>query len=138
MPVISHDLSTKTQGGAIIHFDEGLVGFSDCKDFLLIENDRIAPFRLLQSAQKEVSFLVIDASIVMPDYCNRIPLREWESIGVSLAESQPTAFIICVLGPSADASTGNLQAPLIINYKKMIGRQIILTDTVFSVRHPLL
>src|SRR4030095_12178119 len=30
---------------AIIHFDEGLVGFSECKDFVLMENPTLAPFR---------------------------------------------------------------------------------------------
>jgi len=34
-------------------------------------------------------------------------------------------------------SRGNFQAPLIINYKKMIGRQLILTDVALSVRQPL-
>jgi len=45
---------------------------------------------------------------------------------------------ICIIGPSSAESTGNLQAPLIINYEKMVGKQIILTDTYFSSRHPLL
>jgi flagellar assembly factor FliW len=137
MPVISHDVSTKTKGHTIIHFDEGLVGFSECKDFLWIEDDSIVPFRLLQSAQKEVSFLILEASMVVADYCRHIPAREWESIGLSVADAQHAAFVICVLGRSSSESTGNFQAPLIINYKKMIGRQIILTDTALSVRQPL-
>ncbi len=138
MPVISQHVSTETQGDTIIHFDEGLVGFSECKDFLFVENETIAPFRLLESAQKEVSFLVLEASMVVPDYSNHIPTREWESIGLSAAEARHSAFVICVLGHSAGESTGNFQAPLIINHKKMIGRQVILTDSALSVRHPLL
>jgi flagellar assembly factor FliW len=122
----------------IIHFDEGLIGFSDCKDFQLMENGSIEPFRLLQSPQtKEVGFLVLEPSVVMPDYYNRIPVREWESIGISPAE-RGLAFVICVIGSSPKESTGNFQAPLIVNYKKMIGRQVILTDPGFSVRQPLM
>jgi|SRR5437867_3221722 len=121
----------------IIHFDEGLIGFSDCKDFQLMENDSIAPFRLLQSPQtKEVGFLVLEPSAVTSDYYSRIPAREWESIGVTPAE-RGLAFVICVIGASPRESTGNFQAPLIINYKKMIGRQVILTDPALSVRQPL-
>ena len=138
MPVISDDVSTETQGDTIIRFEEGLIGFSECKDFLLMANDTIAPFRLLQSAQKDVSFLILDASMVIPEYCELIPAREWESIGVSAVDVPRTAFVICVLGRSANESTGNFQAPVIINYKKMIGRQIILTDSALSVRQPLL
>ena len=121
----------------IIHFDEGLIGFSDCKDFQVMENDSIAPFRLLQSPQmKEVGFLVLEPSVVMPNYYSRIPAREWESIGLSPSDPH-LAFVICVIGPSPKDSTGNFQAPLIINYKKMIGRQVILTDAALSVRQPL-
>ena len=38
---------------AIIHFDEGLIGFSEFKDFLLVENDGLAPFTLLQSLESQ-------------------------------------------------------------------------------------
>ena len=122
----------------IIHFDEGLIGFSDCKDFQLMENDSIAPFRLLQSTQtKKVGFLVLEPSVVMADYYKRIPAREWESIELSASDPQ-LAFVICVIGPSAKDGTGNFQAPLIVNYTKMIGRQVILTDVALSVRQPLM
>jgi flagellar assembly factor FliW len=121
----------------IIHFDEGLIGFSECKDFQLMENDSIAPFRLLQSAEtKEVGFLVLEPSVIMEDYYSRVPAREWETIGVSATEPH-LAFIICVIGQSPKHSTGNFQAPLIINYQRMIGRQVILTDAALSVRQPL-
>ena len=64
----------------IIHFDEGLIGFSECKDFQLMENDGIAPFRLLQAADDlEVGFMVLDPKVVISDYYSRIPAREWES-----------------------------------------------------------
>ena len=122
----------------IIHFDEGLIGFSDCKDFQLMENDSIAPFRLLQSPEtKEVGFLVLEPSLVMPNYYSRIPEREWESIGVEVG-ARRLAFVICVIGASPKESTGNFQAPLIVNYNRMIGRQVILTDAGLSVRQSLL
>jgi flagellar assembly factor FliW len=122
----------------IIHFEEGLIGFSECRDFQLLENDSIAPFRLLQSAEKkDVGFMVIEPSIIMADYYKRIPAREWDSIGLSTKDSL-LAFVICVIGPNPKESTGNLQAPLIVNYRKMIGRQVILTDGALSVRQPLM
>ena len=102
-----------------------------------MENDSIAPFHLLQSSEmKEVGFLVLEPSAVMADYYSRIPAREWESIGLSASDPH-LAFVICVIGPTPKDSTGNFQAPLIVNYKKMIGRQVILTDAALSVRQPL-
>jgi len=122
----------------IIHFNEGLIGFSECKDFQLMESDNMAPFRLLQSAEtKEVGFLVLEPSAIMGDYYSRVPAREWESIGLSAAGPH-LGFVICIIGPSPKDSTGNFQAPLIINYQKMIGRQVILTEAALSVRQPLI
>jgi flagellar assembly factor FliW len=122
---------------AIIHFDEGLVGFSECKDFVLMENPGLAPFRLLQSLESpHVGFLVLDPTILVNNYYDRIPRREWESVEVN-GETKPLAFVIVVIGSTPETSTGNFQAPLLVNYDKMIGKQIILTDSEFSVRHPL-
>ena len=122
---------------AIIHFDEGLIGFSEFKDFVLMENDGLAPFRLLQSLESpQVGFLVLEASALVGNYCEVVPAREWETVGVT-GKTKPLAFVIVVIGSTPQSSTGNFQAPLLVNYDKMIGKQIILTDSGFSVRQAL-
>ena len=37
----STELKRKSKD-AVIHFDEGLIGFSECKDFVLLENQSLA------------------------------------------------------------------------------------------------
>lgn len=123
---------------AIIHFDEGLIGFSEFKDFVLMENDSLAPFRLLQSLESpQVGFLVLEPTALVNNYYDLVPAREWESLGVG-TRTKPLAFVIVVVGATPESSTGNLQAPLLIDYDSMTGKQIILTDSGFSVRHPLI
>ena len=123
---------------AIIHFDEGLIGFSEFKDFVLMENDTLEPFRLLQSLEDpKVGFLVLEAAALVDNYHDMVPAREWESLGVG-GRTRPLAFVIVVIGASPESSTGNFQAPLLVNYEKMVGKQIILTDSGFSVRQPLI
>jgi flagellar assembly factor FliW len=122
---------------AIIHFEEGLIGFSECKDFVLMESEDLAPFRLLQSIDfPEVGFLVLEPTVLVPNFYAQVPVREWESLGLSHGAS-PLAFVIVVIGLTPQTSTGNFKAPLLVNYDRMIGKQIILTDSSFSVRHPL-
>jgi flagellar assembly factor FliW len=122
---------------AIIHFDEGLIGFSEFKDFVLMENESLAPFRLLQSLESpQVGFLVLEATALVNNYYDLVPAREWESIGVT-GKTKPLAFVIVVIGNTPQSSTGNFQAPLLVNYERMVGKQIILTDSGFSVRQPL-
>jgi flagellar assembly factor FliW len=139
--VDTYDASTELKlrsKDAIIHFDEGLIGFSDCKDFVLMENESLTPFRLLQSLESpQVGFLVLDPTMLVNNYYQHIPQREWESLGIG-GEVKPLAFVIVVVGSTPETSTGNFQAPLLINYEQMIGKQIILTDPGYSVRHPLM
>jgi flagellar assembly factor FliW len=123
---------------AVIHFEEGLIGFSEFKDFVLMENDSLAPFRLLQSLESpQVGFLVLEPTALVNNYYDLVPAREWESLGIG-GTIKPLAFVIIVVGANPESSTGNLQAPLLINYDNMVGKQIILTDSGFSVRHPLI
>lgn len=122
---------------SILRFHEGLIGFSDCKSFVILESDEIAPFRRLQSTERpEVGFLVLDPTFVAKDFLSLIPKRDWESVGL-VDPAARLAFAICIIGPTPAQSTGNLQAPLIINYANMTGRQLILADTELSSRHPL-
>ena len=124
---------------AIIHFDEGLIGFSEFKDFILMENEGLTPFRLLQSLESpQVGFLVLDPTMLVSSYYNHIPKRDWDAIGINGGDAtKPLAFVIVVIGSTPESSTGNFQAPLLVNYEKMIGKQVILTEPGFSVRHPL-
>ena len=122
----------------VIHFDEGLIGFSDCKDFVVMENEGLAPFRLLQSVESpQVGFLVLDPASLVNDYYARVPQRDWEALGIT-GPIKPLAFVIVVVGATPESSTANFQAPLLVNYETMVGKQIILTDSGLSVRHPLI
>jgi flagellar assembly factor FliW len=122
----------------LIQFDEGLIGFYDCKSFMLVVREDIAPFLWLQSTERQdVGFLVIDPALVVHDYKAVIPHREWESLGV---KDSSTALVLVTCSPNSRSasSTGNLQAPLLVNYRTNVGKQIILTETGLASRHPLI
>ncbi|PYS13220.1 MAG: hypothetical protein DMG15_11770, partial [Acidobacteria bacterium] len=78
-----------------------------------------------------------EAAALVRNYYELVPAREWESLGVT-GKTKPLAFVIVVIGSTPQASTGNFQAPLLVNYEKMMGKQVILTDSGLSVRQPLM
>lgn len=122
----------------VILFDEGLVGFASCKRFVLTENETLSPFRVLRCAdQPEIGFLVLDPRTVVKNYNRSIPAESWRSIGVTEAADQ-LSLVVAIIGDTPQDSTANLQAPLLINYKEMMGRQLILTGSRYSVTQPLL
>ena len=120
----------------IIRFDEGLIGLSDCKYFALGSISNVK-FRLLECAgPRQISFVVLDPTVRVPDYYQQIPDREWEAVGATNPKSR-LALAIVNLGLNAHDSTANLQAPILVNMETMVGRQVILTDSGFCVRTPL-
>lgn len=122
----------------VITFDEGLVGFPACKRFVVMENEALSPFRILQCVdQRNVGFLVIDPRNIVKSYNRSIPEDAWRTVGVPEAKDR-LALAISIIGDVPEDSTANLQAPLLINYKEMRGRQLILTGTRYSVTQPLL
>lgn len=122
----------------LIQFEEGLIGFYDCKSFLLVEREDIAPFLWLQSTERhDVGFLVIDPALVVHDYKTIIPNREWDSLGID-DSSSATVLVTCSVGAKLAASTGNLQAPILVNFRTSVGKQVILTETGLTSRHPLI
>jgi flagellar assembly factor FliW len=65
-----------TSTESTLQFDEGLIGFYDCKSFRLIEREELAPFRWLQSTDRaDIGFLVIDPSLVVNGLQDVIPSR---------------------------------------------------------------
>ena len=121
---------------AVIHFQEGLIGLAECKNFVLLDSPNLAPFRLLKCVDSpRIGFLVLQATMVITNFYEYVPVREWESIGIG--PTKELAFVIIMIGSPPEASTGNFQAPLLVNDQKMIGKQLILTDATLSRRHPL-
>jgi flagellar assembly factor FliW len=130
--------ATTAPADTLLHFEEGLIGFSDCRKFVLMENADIAPLRRLQSTERpDVAFFVIDPGLVLNDYQSLIPAREWQSLDVA----EPTkgiALAICAIRETIAECTGNLQAPILVNVQRMTGKQIILTETQLTTKHPLI
>ena len=78
----------------------------------------------------------MEPTILVPGYLELVPSREWETIGVN-DSSKRLAFVIAPIGETAKESTVNLQSPILVNYETMTARQVILTDSGLSARHPL-
>ena len=122
----------------IILFEEGLIGFPSCKRFVLMENESLSPFRILQCVdQSSVGFLVLDPRTIVKNYNRSIPSEAWNSIDVTEPEDR-LSLAISIIGTVPQDSSANLQAPLLINFRKMTGRQLILTGSRFSVTQPLI
>jgi flagellar assembly factor FliW len=122
----------------VILFEEGLIGFPDAKRFVLIESESLSPFRIFQCVDSpRIGFLVLDPRAVVKTYERSIPHEAWRSLKVT-DKSDRMSLVISIIGKDPQESTANLQAPLLINYRKMLGKQLILSSSRYSVTQRLI
>ncbi|MDR0411462.1 MAG: flagellar assembly protein FliW [Treponema sp.] len=116
-----------------IVFPEGLYGFEDMKDFVLIDAER-EPFFYLQSVtDKDIAFILIDPFLSCSDYEVDIDNGELVAIGIHDPEDA-LVFAVVTIRPNSNM-TVNLQGPLIIGRKSKLGRQAILSDPRWKTQH---
>ena len=122
----------------VIFFEEGLIGFPAAKRFILVESESLSPFRILKCVDDpNIGFLVLNPRSVINTYERSIPKECWRSLEV-VDKSDRLTLVISIIGKDPQESTANLQAPLLINHRKMLGKQLILTSARYSVTQKLL
>ena len=118
-------------------FDKGLPGFRHLTRFILDQSNSDMPFAVLQSLEnKDTWFLIGDPFVFYQDYEFELTQGEKDELGVDAADDIAVWGVITYKG-SIHNATINLQAPVVINRVRGRGKQIILNDTRYSIRHPL-
>jgi flagellar assembly factor FliW len=117
----------------------GLYGFEGLGDYILMDA-RQRPFYWLQSLEvREVAFVLIDPTIICPDYDARIDMMDFESLGLDGPEDEGfLQFAIVTIPEDRQDMTANLQGPIIINKESREGRQCISGNDKWHVRHNIL
>lgn len=120
----------------IIEFKDGIPGFEDEKQFAIILNeDPENPFHYLQAVDNsELSFIIMNPFDVFPKYDFEIPKVSKEKLGIE-NEKQVIVYTIVVVPENIEKMTTNLQGPIIINTDKKKGKQVILDDDRYGIKH---
>lgn len=122
----------------ILTFEAGLPGFPESQKFILLPLDADLPLVVLQSIEKEeLGFVLAYPFAFKKDYAFDISEEEKNDLQIE-QEEDVIAYTILTLKESFQESTMNLLAPIIINTKKKIGKQIVLQDsTRYPLRYPI-
>ena len=123
----------------IISFEYGIPGFPDDKRFIIV-TDIDEPESLycwLQSVDDgNVSLVLIDSFFAMPDYNPLVNEGDIEGLG-NVDLSDIISFNVAVIKSNLEESTINLKAPILINEKTKKGKQVIVTNEEYTIRHNL-
>ncbi|NIQ03995.1 MAG: flagellar assembly protein FliW [Nitrospinaceae bacterium] len=124
----------------ILHFPEGLYGFVQETRFALFPlDDQInSPLLWLQSLNTpELAFVVTDPFLYKPGY--EVTLTAEDRCQIQLEEEEAfETWVIVTVPEDFRKMTANFLAPLVINPRKKIGRQFVLTRQDYDTKHYLL
>jgi len=120
----------------VIQFPDGLPGFEDEKEFVLLNNydtEDPVPFMWLQAAKNPDLALVVAIPFFLKPTCefelpedavNRLKISEPAQVGI---------YTICKVADMVEDLTFNLASPIIINATTRIGEQVVLDNSPYTV-----
>jgi flagellar assembly factor FliW len=122
---------------SIITFEEGLVGMPHLRQMVLIRQTDIEPLIWMASLDEpDTAFLVVNPLELFPNYEPQAPAKELASLGMQEKEV-PLLISIIKIASDWNQSTVNLRAPLFIAASSMRGKQVILTESSYTLNESL-
>ena len=119
----------------VITFPTGLPGFPQCTKFLLMsEKESEDSFFWLQSLEEgEVVFTLMNVYKYLPDYNPQVEEEELAELG-EVTQDGLDIYNIAVVPEYARAMRVNLLAPVVINSKQGLGKQVVCTNEDYPIR----
>ena len=120
----------------IIKFQNGLPGFLDEKQFVLM-NLEDTVFQVLQSVETQaLAFIVVNPFQFKSDYEFVLDNQVVEQLKIE-SDEDVTILSIVTLKNSLKESTVNLKAPLVINVEIKEGKQYIIQKTDYTTKESI-
>lgn len=122
----------------ILTFNKGILGFEDLRKFILIDLKEYEPFKLFHSLEDdELGLIVTSPYEFFEEYEVKLNDDVIKHLGIKKPED---AIIITTVTLNSDPKkiTTNLQGPIVINSLNNLGEQIIIDNSKYKVKEPLM
>lgn len=119
----------------IYDFPEGIPGFENEKKFVIVHGeDNNSPFQWLQSAGKtDLAFVTINPFTIIHDY--EVEVSDDEVEVLSIEEISDVLVLAIVVVPEDFTKiSANLLAPIILNTKNHVAKQVTMNTNKYKVR----
>jgi len=118
----------------VLQFPWGLPGFTHLRRFLALSLAGQEHFVWLQSIEDpSIALPLTDPFAIFDDYAPKLPAPALESLDVRSADDFVLLCVVIVTKDAAEMSC-NLLAPVIVNLRSRVGRQVTLEGSTYSVK----
>lgn len=121
----------------VLTFPDGLLGFKDLREFVLLDDPNDDIFAWLQSCElPTVAFPVLEPEIFSHKYNISLNRTDLEALKLSVGEA-PSFFNIITIPDDPTQMTANIKAPVVVNLKARLARQCVLQDNHLAIKEPI-
>lgn len=122
----------------IVTLPEGILGFPDARRYVVIDVREGSNLKWLLSVDRpELALVVTDPYAWFPDY--RTPLSDSDAAALAFREEDELSVmaIVTVRGRRREDTTVNLRAPIAVNLRTLLGKQVVLSEDRWGIQVPL-
>lgn len=121
----------------VITLPEGLLGFPEQKHYIIATLLDYPHFSCLQCVDDpDISFIAVDPRMIIEDY--QLVLSDADKQDLQLQDINTALILVMVvLHPDPQNITANLMGPIVINPDRKIGKQIVITNSQYSLKYKL-
>lgn len=122
---------------AVLTFPSGIIGFPASTRYAILDHDREAPFKWLQSLDDgRLAFVIMDPALFKPDYCPTVTPVLRAHLGAADGDEVAWFVILTIPANQAGPVTANLQGPVAVNLRTRLAAQVILSEE-HPIRYPV-
>lgn len=125
------------QDGDVLAFSDGILGFTELRRFVLLDDPTDDIFAWLQSCdQPAIAFPVLEPELFTESYKVSLAKTDLESLKMT---DIGNARLLCIVTIPDDPTqmTANLKAPIVIHIAQRLARQCVLQDNHLAIREPI-
>jgi flagellar assembly factor FliW len=122
---------------AVFRFPQGLPGFEELTRFLLYEREGLQPLTLLVALDAaDVALPLLRSAEFLTDYSPPISASDLDALEATSIENLDLFTVVTFEGKGEDVAV-NLRAPICVNLRRRLGRQVVLPDGTYPLQYPL-
>ncbi|MDY7037268.1 MAG: flagellar assembly protein FliW [Thermodesulfobacteriota bacterium] len=125
----------------ILNMPSGMLGFPDKKQYIILQHKEDSPFSWYQSVDDPaLAFVIMSPFLFKSDYNVDLThiLEEMSWAGDIKNNNLELYVVVNIPKGSPEKMTANLIGPILINSKTCQALQMVISDSPYSHKHPLL
>lgn len=130
--------SISFEDSEIISIPHGILGFPEYTKYCLVDPGDDTLILWLQSIEDaRIAFPVLEPKVFKPDYAVRLSGLELRELKLG-SVNQSAVFSILTIPEDVTQMSANLKAPVVVNLRERVARQVVLQENDYGIRHLML